>query len=619
MITTGALGGLAKIPILKGVAQAASSYNGDSTVSANNIEKNHGISLGLPLEYPAGYHRFSYVNPDAPKGGGVYIAVVGKFNSFNSFITKGVSINLSAFIYDTLMVSSYDEASSVYGLLAHTVSTPSDKSWCAFSLNPQARWWDGSPITARDVVWTFNTLVTQGKPQYSLYYQDVEEVIAQEDHLVVFRFKRLGNRELPYIASQLPVLPEHWWQGQDFSKSQLTPTPGSGPYIIDSFEINKYVKLVRNPKYWASRLPCRVGMHNFNTIQFDFFSDDTAAFQAFKSGNITFRDENSSSIWANGYDFPAIKKGTIIRKEVYLERPKSVQFFAMNLRRKKFQKSLTRKALTLAFDFEWINKVIFFGQYARPQSYAQGAQKLMALDIPKGKELQLLESYRKVLPPELFSEPFALPVTDGTGNNRKNIREAQKLLKDAGWHAGKSGELMDEDGNAFTIDFLSAQPLQERVFAPFIDNLKKLGIRARLTFVDSSQYVRMLQDGNFNFDVVVHSVSNSETPGYEQYQYWGSESASQPGGWNISGVTDPVIDAVIDTIVGGENHDDIAAAARALDRILLWNYYTIPELYTPYKRIAYADDLGFPDPLPPRNIGFPQVWWNKNADGNIVR
>ncbi len=586
-----------------------------SARAADGVIRTHGGSLIGALKHPAGFAHFDYVNPDAPKGGVARVATGSSFDSFNPFIVRGDPPTGIGLIFDTLMETSLEEASTQYCGLAEWEEHPADDSWVAFRLRDEARWHDGRPITVDDVIWTFRTLIEKGAPNYRFYYQNVVDARDMGDRVVRFDFDQAGNRELPHIMGQLVVLPKHWWEdGRDFEAGGLEPLLGSGPYRIGAFEAGRFIEYERVPDYWGRDVNVHVGQHNFDRIRYEVFLDQGAALDAFRGGLIDWREEFSASNWAERYDFPAVRDGRVIREEVALEGPKRVQYFAMNLRRPKFRNIHTRRALALAFDFEWTNRTIYFEQYARPSSYFQGTEGLQPTAPPDARELALLEPFRGQIPEEAFGEPYAPATTDGSGRNRRNLRDAARLLEQAGWTARQDGQLVDEAGQPFTIEFLSAQATQERVIGPYIQHLKTLGIDASFRVVDAPQYIRRVsQDPDFDFDMIIWGIGNSESPGNEQREFWGSEAADRMGSRNVGGVKDPAVDALIDRIIFAEDRESLAAASRALDRVLTWSQYGIMQLYTPFERIAYWNRFGHPEPLPPRAIGFPTVWWEDPA------
>jgi microcin C transport system substrate-binding protein len=579
-------------------------------VRAETVIRSHGGSLIGDLNYPADFPHFDYVNPDAPRGGLARIATQSTFDSFNPFIVRGDPPTGIGLIFESLMTSALDQGSTQYGLLAEWTEHPADHSWVSFKLRDGARWHDGRPLTVEDVIFSFNTLVEQGAPFYRFYYQNVTSVRDMGGNVVRFDFDVSGNRELPHIMGQLTILPKHWWQGRDFEAGGLEPPLGCGPYRIGDFEVGRFVEYVRVDDYWGDGLPVNIGKNNIDRIRYEIFLDAAAALDAFRGGLIDYREENSASNWALRYDFPAVADGRVVKEEVTFDGPKRVQTFVMNLRRPKFQHVATREALAHAFDFEWTNDTIYFNQYARPRSFFQGTEDLMPSGAPEGLELEMLEALRGQVPEAVFGEPYTPPESDGSGRNRRGLRQAARLLEEAGWRPSSDGTLVDAEGRPFEIEFLSAQDTQERVIGPYIRNLQTLGIRASFRIVDAPQYIRRLsQDPDFPFDMVISGVSNSESPGNEQRELWGSEAATRVGSRNIAGVQDPAVDALIDRIIFAEDRATLSAATRALDRVLAWNHYHIFQLYTPFERFAYWNKFGHPRPLPARGISFPTVWW----------
>ncbi len=571
-----------------------------------NVMRMHGSTLLDSLKYPEGFTKFDYANPNAPKGGAVTLGGIGGFDSFNPFIVKGDSVNTQGFIFESLTSGTLDEGASGYGLLAEWIEHPEDYSWVAYRIRDDARWHDGEPVTAADVVFSLETLIEKGAPFYRFYYANVTGANDEGDNVVRFEFDQAGNHELPHIVGDLSVLPKHWWETRDFEESSLEPPLGSGPYRIGSFEANRFVEFERVEDYWGQDFPARVGHNNFDHVRIEYYQDATAAFEAFKAGDIDFRSENQAKRWATAYDFPAVKSGHVIVHQFEAEGPKTVQGFSFNLRRTRFADIRVRKALDLLFDFEWTNRTIFFDQYARPASYFQGISDLMAVGEPQGLELEILESVRADIPEEAFGPPVTPNQTDGSGRIRPEMRLASDLFAEAGWTT-KDNQLVNADGEQFKIEFITGQEAQLRIVGPFFENLKRLGIDATSRVIDWPQYINRVTEQDF--DMVVWGWSNSESPGNEQREFWGSETATRQGSRNVSGVQDPAVDALIERIVFAKGRAELAAATRALDRVLTHNYYALLELYAPLDRIAYWDRFGHPDPLPPRSDGFPTLWW----------
>ncbi|WP_293212932.1 extracellular solute-binding protein [Parvibaculum sp.] len=571
----------------------------------------HGSSLFGELKYPPDFAHFDYVNPDAPKGGAVRYGAFGTFDSLNPFIVKGQPAAGITIIYDTLMASSMDEAASEYGLIAESVRHPKDYSSVTYTLRPQAKWHDGEPVTPEDVVWTFETL-KKSHPFYNAYYANVVKAEKTADHEVTFTFNQTGNRELPQIVGQLPVLPKHYWTGKnakgeprDFSQTTLEPPLGSGPYRVGKFSPGRSIAYERVPDYWGKDLPVNVGANNFGRIVFEYYRDTTVALEALKGDRVDFRIENSAKNWATEYDIPAVRRGDLKKEEIRSLNPAGMQAFAFNIRRDKFKDPRVREAFNWAFDFEWMNRNIFFGAYTRTDSYFANSE-LAAHGLPEGRELSILRQYEDELPPEIFTEPYENPKTDGSGNNRDNLRRAAALLKEAGWSI-RDGKLTNEQGEVMKVEFLLDQPTFERVVAPFQQSLKKLGIEATIRTVDTPQYQN--RTDNHDFDIIVDTFPQSLSPGNEQREFWSCEAAKTVGSRNSIGICDPVVEKLIDRIIYAESRAALIAASRALDRVLLFGHYVVPQWYSPNTRIAYWSRLKHPEKMPPYSTGFPTIWW----------
>lgn len=575
----------------------------------------HALSLFGHPKYPAGFAHFDYVRPDAPKGGTVKLAAFGRYDSFNPYIIKGSVADQLNLIYDTLTKPSLDEPNSQYGLVAQSISYADDFSYVRFRLNPKARFHDDHPIDAEDVVWTFQTLIAN-HPFYAAYYGDVEKVTSQAPDEVTFHFRVSGNRELPQIVGQLPVLPKHYWtsNGRDISKTTLEPPLGSGPFKIEKFEAGRQVTFARVPDYWARDLNVNQGHYNFDQIRFDYFGDLTVAFEAFKAGDLDFQLENNSKRWATGYDIPAVKNGDMTRITPINGNTQGMQGFVLNQRRAPFQDIRVREALTYAFDFEWANKTLFYGQYKRTDSYFDNTE-LAAQGLPSQAELDLLTPLKDHIPARVFTSAYENPVNLKTSDMRQNLRHAKKRLAEAGWQV-ENGKLM-RDGQVFKIEFLLVQAAFERIVAPYIQNLRKLGIEASIRLIDVTQYQNRLLD--YDFDIIVSSFGQSLSPGNEQRNYWGSASATRQGGRNYIGIQNPAIDALIEEIIFAENRQAQITATRALDRVLLWNYYVVPHWHIATHRLAYWRPLAYPTPLPPYAHGFPDIWWFNQENSEPTR
>lgn len=566
----------------------------------------HGIAMHGDLKYPPGFAHFDYVNPKAPKGGRVRQAAVGTFDSFNPFLVRGNPAAGLSRTWDTLLVSSADEPFSEYGLLAEKVETPPDRSSVTFTLRPQARWHDGRPVTADDVLWSFETLRAKGQPFYRAYWEGVAKAEKLSDRVVRFTFKPGQNRELPLILGQLVVLPKHWWATREFDKTTLEPPLGSGPYRIESFDAGRRVVFRRVPDYWGRELPVNVGRDNFDEIVVDYYRDDTVELEAFKAGEYDVRPENSSKAWATAYDFPAVREGLVKKEEIPHDRPAGMQAFVFNARRPLFRDRRVREALGLAFDFEWSNRTLFFGQYRRSRSFFDNSE-LAATGLPGPGEVAVLEPLRGKVPDEVFTTEFRPPATDGSGNNREQLKRAVELLREAGWKVDPATKkLVDGNGEPMRFEILLVSPLFERVALPWAKNLERLGITATVRTVDSAQYRRRLDD--FDFDVVVGNFPQSSSPGNEQRSFWGSAFADKAGSDNLIGLRDPAVDALVEQVVSAPDRKSLVDRTRALDRVLQWGHWVVPQWHSPVDRVAWWDLLGQPSKVPTQGYQL-DAWW----------
>jgi microcin C transport system substrate-binding protein len=575
---------------------------------AQEVYTGHAISLSGDIKYPADFTHFEYVNPDAPKGGNIVLGAIGNYDSFNGFIAEGATPAGLGLIYDTLVVGSQDEPFTEYGLIAESIEVPADKSYVQFVLREEARWHDGVPITADDVVFTFEALINEGDPFYQGYYENVSGVEKIDDRTVRFNFTGETNNELPLIMGQIAILPKHYWESRDFSAVTTEPPLGSGPYRIADFDMGRAITYERVEDYWAQDLPVRVGQNNFDTIRYDYYQDTTVSLEAFKGGQIDFRAENRARSWATEYDIPARDAGHLITEEIPNQRGQGMQGFVFNTRLPKFQDPRVREALGYAFDFEWSNANLFFGQYTRTTSYFANTE-LASSGLPEGKELEILEKYRGQIPDEVFTEEFTVPVTDGSGNLRENLATAQALLEEAGWTV-QNGKLTNAAGETMDFEFLLFSPAFEPIVAPFVQNLERLGITVTMTTLqDSAQIVE--RGRTFDFEMIITTFGQSLSPGNEQRNYWSSEAADTEGSSNYAGIKNPVIDELIETLIASPDRESLVAATRALDRVLLWNHYVIPNWYVPNDRVAYWNMFGRPEiaPIYGVNGGFPSTWW----------
>lgn len=567
----------------------------------------HALSPFGDVKYPPNFDHFEYVNPNAPKGGVLRQHDVGTFDSLNGFILKGRPAQGINVIYDTLLEASSDEPFSRYGLLAEKVMVTPDQRSVHFKLRPEARWHDGEPITADDVVFSFNILMEKGHPLYAQTYRDVEKVEALSPQEVRFSFKTNENRELPLLVGELPIIPKHFWIDKDFTRSGTAIIPlGSGAYRIGKFAPGRSIEFERVPDYWGKDLPLNRGRNNFDKMTIDYYRDATVALEAFKAGAYDLRLENVARDWARAYNFPAMREGRARKETILHAIPTGMQAFVFNTRRPLFSDVRVREALSLAYDFEWANKTLFFSLYTRTQSYFSNSF-YASTGKPLGKELAMLEPYRNQLPARVFDTQFLTSKTDGSGFNRDNLLEARDLLKAAGWNI-KDGKLVNEKGEIFTFQVLLSAPNFERVLAPFLKNLQRLGIQATMRTVDSSQYQKRLE--NYDYDMVMHVFGQSLFPGNEQLAYWHSSRADIPGGVNIAGIKNPVVDALTEKLVTAQDLETLIDSARALDRVLLWNFYVIPNWHSRNFRIAYWNKFGRPDKAPIYSIGL-ENWWAK--------
>jgi microcin C transport system substrate-binding protein len=571
---------------------------------AQEVTPRHGIAMHGDPKYGPEFQHFDYVNPDAPKGGTVRLSAIGTYDTLNPYTLRGVSAAGLSYLFEALLVGSQDEAFSEYGLIAESVEMPEDRSWVAFTLRPEARFHDGKPITAEDVIWSFETLRTKGDPFYRAYYANVAKAEVVGERKVKFTFEPGDNRELPLIIGQLPVLAKHYWEGREFENTTLEVPVGSGPYRIESFDAGRSITLVRDPDYWGKDLPVMRGFNNFERIRYDYYRDSTVALEAFKAGTVDFRQENNSKLWATAYDVPQVKSGQVQLLTVPHEIPTGMQGFAMNLRRPLFQDRKVRQALGYAFDFEWSNKNLFYGQYTRTDSYFSNSE-LASRDLPQGEELAILEKYRGKVPEEVFTTPYEPPSTDGSGNNRENLRKAAQLLKQADWSV-QGGRLVNAQGQPFEFEILLSSPDFERIAQPFARALERLGIAARIRTVDPAQYENRME--NYDYDMTVEVFGQSLSPGNEQRDFWGSASADVPGGRNTIGIKDPVVDELVNLVIGAPTRESLVARTRALDRVLLWGHYIIPHWHIRSFRVAFWDMFGRPAEFPKYGFAF-DAWW----------
>jgi len=585
---------------------ASSHYQVRIGEDGQKIFKSHAIAMHGEPKYGPDFTHFDYVNPEAPKGGTLKLASRGTFDTFNGFNAKGVAAAGYSAIYDNLMVSSADEPFTKYGLLAESIEWPEDRSWVIFTLRPEARWHDGEPITVDDVIFSLETIKSKGAPWQRYYFQSVVAAERVGERRVKFSFAESGNRELPLIVGgDLPILPKHYWQGRDFEATTLEPPLGSGLHRIGKFEAGRFVELERVEDYWAKDLPVTLGHNNFDRIRYEYFRDPTVIREALKAGSIDFFSENSAKDWATAYEVPAVANGLLI-KERHLDKSSGgMQSFTMNSRRPPFDNKLVRQALAHAYDFEWTNNNIYYGQYVHPASYFAPTE-LASSGLPQGEELEILERYRGRIPEEVFTQVYEPPKTDGSGWPRDNLRRAFELLAEAGWVVRDMKLVNEETGKQMSFEFLYRQQSMERSILPFVRNLNRLGIDVRTRLVDASQYINRLR--KFDFDMIIGGAGQSLSPGNEQRAYWNSSAADSPSSRNSAGIKDPVVDELIELVITAPDRQSLIHRTRALDRVLLWGHYVIPQLNSPYDRFIFWDKFGRPEVIPLRGTG-PTYWW----------
>jgi microcin C transport system substrate-binding protein len=575
--------------------------------------RTHALSLLGEPALPPDFPHWPWVNPDAPKGGEIVLSALGSFDSFNQFILRGTPAVGLGNLYDMLLRQSYDEASTEYCHLAGAIELPADRRGVSFELREEARWHDGRPVTAEDVVWTFQTLRSHGRPFYRSYWADVTEAVAEGPRRVTFRFRTDENRELALILGQMQVLPKHWWEGRDFARPLLEPPLGSGPYRIERFEPGRGITYARVPDYWGRDLPTMRGTNNFDVMRYEYFRDATVALEAFKAGQVDFRTENIAKEWATAYDFPAVRRGLVRRDEIRHELPTGMQCFVMNLRRPLFQDARVRRALIEVFDFEWMNANLFYDSYARTTSYFSNSE-LASHGLPEGREREILEGFRGQVPEQVFTEEYTLPVTDGSGNNREALRRALALLREAGWTV-RDRRLVNGQGQPFEFEILLNGPSFERVALPYVQWLQRLGMSPRVRTVDPAQYQVRLDA--FDYDMTVEVFGQSLSPGNEQRDYWTCAKARENGSRNTAGICNPVVDTLVEMIIAAPDREELVARTRALDRVLLWNNYVVPHWHSRTFRIAYWDKFGRPPRNPRYALALDSWWVERGREGAV--
>ena len=576
------------------------------SAGAAGAQPEHGLSLFGDLKYGPAFTHFDYVEPAAPKGGALRLAAVDSYDTLNPFTLKGVSAAGAGLPFETLLEGAADEPDSAYGLVASHVELAPDRSRLRFTLRPEARWHDGTPITAADVAFSFETLTQEGHPNYAVLLAGVEGVEAEGARAVVFRLGDRGNRKLPLIIGGMPILSKAYYEGRAFGETTMEPPLGSGPYRVGRVDPGRAVVYERVPDYWGAHLPVNAGRHNFDEIRFDYYRDRTVIVEALKAGEFDFHEEFTSKTWATAYDIPAVAEGRLIREILPDNTPSGVQAYFINTRLPKFRDRRVREALSYVFDFEWLNENLFYGLYERMKSYFENSD-LAARGLPSAAELAFLEPHRGAVPAEVFTKAFAPPRTDGSGNNRRNLRSARTLFAEAGWALADGRLVHRKTGEAMEIEFLYFEPTFERVIAPFARNLKRVGIEATLRLVDGPQYENRLKE--HDFDITTRRFVLSLSPGAELNAYFASDTADRAGSLNSSGIEDPVVDALIAEIVAATDRPTLTAAVRALDRVLLWGHYIVPQWFKGTHHLVYWDKFGRPAVKPRYALGVADTWW----------
>ncbi|WP_394352874.1 extracellular solute-binding protein [Metapseudomonas otitidis] len=593
-----------------------------SAGASATLSESHGYAQFGGLKYPASFTHFDWVNPEAPKGGTLRLMAFGTFDTLNPYTFKGTSpvatpnflqygiseLNEPLMVGTGIYDPSGDEPASSYGLIASSVEYSEDRSWVVFNLRPEARFHDGKPITAYDVAFSYRTLIGNGHPQYRTSLQEVKRVDILNRHRIRFVLKRAGNPLLILRLGELPVLPQHYWKDRDFKATTFEPPLGSGPYRITQVRPGRGLVFERVKDWWGKDLPVNRGKYNFNRVEVEFYRDANVAFEAFKAGEFDFYIEHQAKNWANGYRFPAVVRGDVIRAEIPHQIPTQTQALFMNTRHKVFQDRRVREAMGLMFDFQWTNRALFNNAYLRANSYYPNSE-FTATGKPEGQEWLLLSPYRAQLPAQLFTEPFNVPTTDGRGIPRETLRRALGLLGEAGWKL--SGQrLLNPRGEPLRFEILLVNPNLERILQPYTENLASIGIDVTLRTVDRAQYKQRLD--HYDYDMILMTLPQSLSPGLEQSLYFHSSQVGVKGSKNYAGVADPVVDALLERLLGARTRDEQVAAGRALDRTLLWQHYSIPNWYLNYHRLAYRNRFAFVT-TPPYTLGL-RAWWQKPTE-----
>lgn len=596
------------------LATSASADLPEEAAAPEDVPTVHGLSLYDEPALPPDFEHFPYVNPDAPKGGSMTQAAVGgSFDSTNPFIIRGTPAMGIANIYDTLLASNYDEPFSLYGLLAEGIRLDPERYWIEFDLRREARFHDGEPVTADDVAFSFDLLMEEGNPFYSSYYADVESVDVLDTHTVRFEFSTNESRELPLIVGQLPILPRHYWEERNFSAPTLARHPGSGPYRIANVEPGTRITYRRDEDYWGKDLPVNRGRYNIDRIAYDYYRDRDIAWEAFKAGVMDYRIDARASTWAIGYDFPAYREGLVKRLAIPDGNPALMQAFVFNLRRAKFDDPRVREALSLTFDFPWLNANLFYDTYKRTESFFQNSD--MAAEGPlSDAERELLEPYRDQLPDRVFDE--SVPI-DHPLDLRERLRLAYDLLREAGYEVENGILVNQETGRPLTVEVLLYDTGLERAVQPMLRNMGRLGIQGNIRIVDINQYLN--RQGNFDFDIVVSHFPQSNNPGNEQREFWTSDFAQTPRSRNLMGLQNPVVDDLVERLIRADSRDELNTITRALDRVLLWGFYVVPHYHSGETRLAVWDKFDYPEPFPEYGFDLSAWWVDAEREAEINR
>jgi len=583
--------------------------------AAQTRQWKHGLSLFGEPRYPADFKHFDYVNPAAPQGGVVRQIAFGTFDNFNSVVAgvKGSLAMGTELFNETLMTAALDEVSTEYGLLAEAASHPDDFSSVTYRLRANARWHDGKPVTPDDVIFSFDAF-KKNSPYHGAYYRHVVKAEKSGEREITFTFDGPGNRELPHIVGQLSVLPKHWWEGtdksgkkRDVTQTTLEPPLGSGPYWLKDFVAGHSIVYEKVADYWGKDVNVTIGTRNFQQLRYEYFRDSTVALEAFKGDQVDWRTENSAKNWATSYDFPAVRDKRVVLEEFPISNVGVMQAFTFNIRRDKFKDARVRRAFNFAFDFEEMNRTIFFGQYKRISSYFEGTE-LASSGIPEGKELAILQSVKDKVPADLFSKPYTNPVGGSQQADRNNMREALSAFREAGYEIKDTKLVHAKTGEPYSVEFLAEDPSTERFVLFYKPSLQRMGMTVNVRVVDSAQYENRLRQ--WDYDIIVASWGESLSPGNEQRDFWSSQAADMPGSRNLIGIKNPAVDALIDRVIFAKNRDDLVAATKALDRVLLWNFYVVPQWTYGKQRSARWDRFGRPATLPKYGLSaFPTIWW----------